>query len=481
MSAIHPPVRSSLLEDYEFVHAQMLELARVDFQAFVEYVMRDEHTNEPVIMQPFQREWWRLTERYDRCLILAFMESGKSFLLSIALTLWELGRDPSLQFAIISRTSRQAKKLTLSLARYLEESVELKEVFPWLKRDQRMPWNSEQLTVQRPGISKDPSIQVVSIGKTVHGARIDRAVLDDVLDRENTRTPERREDSWEWYQASIPGRLTATSRVRAVGNAFHKEDLHHRLARNERWYAYRFPLLRPNGQSAWPGRWPLARCAQRRAELQEVKWKIQMQCEPIDLEIMGMMFARHEVVIVDNMRDLYDGGPEPKWVRRWDLAASVPSESNPDPDWTCGVKMGRTKSGKFAIPNVIFARKRSGAVRRLIRSTAELDGKRCEVGIPEDPAQAGKDQVASYKAMLAGFRMWADRESGDKIIRAEPLSAQWQGGNVILLRAPWNEQYLSFMEAFPAVGFHDDPVDASSGAFKRVLERRDIFAQFKKG
>ena len=57
--------------------------------------------------------------------------------------------------------------------------------------------------------------------------------------------------------------------------------------------------------------------------------------------------------------------------------------------------------------------------------------------------------------------------NGSKITRAEPFAAQWQQGNVLLLEGPWNEEYLLEMEGFPDA-VHDDMVDASSDAFKKV-------------
>lgn len=456
---------------------RIVKRARWHFPTFFMYVMKHQLTGAPVSMAPFQEEWHWLADKYDRLLILAFMESGKSFQLSVSRTLWELGRDPTLQFAIISRTKDQAKKLVSLLAQYIESSPELHEVFPGLvpHPDPKMPWNSTFLTVARTNLSQEPSIQVVSVGKTIQGARIDRAILDDVLDRENTRLPKRRDDMWDWYQKAIPGRMTARGRVLAVGNAFHRQDLYHRLALNERWHAYRFPVVWPNGKSAWPGSWPMERIEARRQELQEIEFKIQMLCEPVDLLVSGMFFRRTEVEIVDSIP-----AGILKRVRRWDLAATEPHDGNWDPDWSCGVKMGRVNSGKWFVENVEFARKRAEAVRALILSTAKLDGKLVDIGLPQDPGQAGVDQAQSFVTWLAGYTVWTERETGDKLTRAEPFATQWQGHNVVLLRAPWNQRYLDLMEAFPTPGIHDDPIDASSGAFRRLLEEKDIFRQFRK-
>lgn len=199
-----------------------------------------------------------------------------------------------------------------------------------------------------------------------------------------------------------------------------------------------------------------------RARLLDGNWKVRAAA--------GMYFQRGEAKVVDTApADVVE------WVRRWDLAATEPHETNKDPDWTCGVKLGRTKTGRFVVGDVQFFRVRSQTVRERIKKTAELDGRAIKIGIPEDPGQAGKEQAQSYVRELAGYTVWTDRETGDKVTRADPFASQWQKGNVDIVRGPWNDWYLALMEAFPTAGVHDDPVDASSGAFAKIAKGRSIF------
>ena len=53
-------------------------------------------------------------------------------------------------------------------------------------------------------------------------------------------------------------------------------------------------------------------------------------------------------------------------------------------------------------------------------------------------------------------------------VRAEPYAAQVQGGNVRLLGAPWNSDFLDEHEVFPSGKFKDQ-VDAASGAFNKLV------------
>ena len=82
------------------------------------------------------------------------------------------------------------------------------------------------------------------------------------------------------------------------------------------------------------------------------------------------------------------------WMRRWDLAATEPNENNKDPDWTAGVLMGKRKSGRFVVVDANIFRKRSDDVRTAILRTAENDGHRVKIGIPQDPGHTAPSSAA---------------------------------------------------------------------------------------
>jgi len=179
----------------------------------------------------------------------------------------------------------------------------------------------------------------------------------------------------------------------------------------------------------------------------------------------GLYFKRGDAVMVEELpTDIV------QWVRRWDLAATAPSENNPTPDWTAGMLMGKRKNGRFVIADLIHVRQNAADVRAMVKNTAIADKarfKRVKTVLPIDPGQAGKDQYQSYATMLSGFTVAGERETGDKVTRAEPFAAQWQAGNIDVLIAPWNADLFSELEGFPDLKF-DDIVDAGSGAFNAL-------------
>jgi predicted phage terminase large subunit-like protein len=168
---------------------------------------------------------------------------------------------------------------------------------------------------------------------------------------------------------------------------------------------------------------------------------------------------------------LVDAGPaELDVVRGWDLAATPKTERN-DPDWTCGTKIGRDRrTGRFIVLHHVRIRDTPAKVQALIKNTASQDGPSVEISLPQDPGQAGKAQIAALTLALEGFVARGTPETGDKLTRFGPFSAQAQAGNVDVLRGLWNEDWFSALEGFPQAA-HDDDADATSRAFNAFLHR----------
>ena len=103
------------------------------------------------------------------------------------------------------------------------------------------------------------------------------------------------------------------------------------------------------------------------------------------------------------------------------------------------------------------------------RRGAILDGRKILVGIEQEPGSWGKESAESTVRRLAGWRMRVDRPTGDKAQRADPFSSQVNSGNVYLVKAHWNKDYIGELRFFSLESSkYKDQVDASSGAFKYV-------------
>jgi len=274
----------SLTDDPDFADLaaakrQLLEFAREDINVFAHVVMKDEMTGRSLRNAQLHEAWHTLAEEHDRLLIWSAVEHGKTTQMSVLRPLWLLGRDPSRRIAIVSNTVTQATKIMRPIRSYIERSAELHQVFPNLRPTKQL-WTNSSIIVDRPFVSKDPSIQALGVHGNITGARIDDLILDDVLDYENTRSAEARQDLWDWYHSALAGRLTARARVLCVGTAYHPDDFMHRFARHigpDR--AKRYPVLDPQTNAPrWPERWPAKRIEAKRQELTPIEFARQLLC-----------------------------------------------------------------------------------------------------------------------------------------------------------------------------------------------------------
>lgn len=177
----------------------------------------------------------------------------------------------------------------------------------------------------------------------------------------------------------------------------------------------------------------------------------------------GNKFKREWFEIVDSYP------ADARLVRYWDLAATEPKPGK-DPDWTAGALLGE-KDGIYYIIDIKRTRATPQGVEKLIKQTAELDGKRVTIYMEQEPGSSGVNTIDHYRRrILAGFAFYGNKTTGSKEMRANPVSSQAEAGNIKLVRGQWINDFLDEAELFPH-GAHDDQVDAVSGAFEMLIRR----------
>jgi len=179
---------------------------------------------------------------------------------------------------------------------------------------------------------------------------------------------------------------------------------------------------------------------------------------------LGSLFNRESFEIIDDS-EIPSFSNDTQIVRFWDLAGSEPTQSNPDPDWTVGC-LGAFDNGVFYILDIRRIRAKGDKVEKFIRATAAEDGPEIPIMMEQEPGSAGKNLIDQYaRYVLPGYNFTGQRATGDKATRAKPLSAAVANGNVRLIRAAWNTDFLDEVSAFPEARVHDDQVDATVHAF----------------
>lgn len=182
-------------------------------------------------------------------------------------------------------------------------------------------------------------------------------------------------------------------------------------------------------------------------------------------ELYGLMLEAAGTMLKPEWFQILDLSPVcTEKVRMWDLAATEPSDGNPNPDYTAGFLVGKHTQGYTILDGQRF-RLSPGKVEQRIVDTAKNDGPEVEVHIEQEPGASGKSIVAHYQRLLSGtHRVHGYRPSGDKATRASVLLAgPAEQGRVSIAPGPWVQQFLDECADFPD-GDHDDQVDAVAAA-----------------
>ncbi len=407
-------------------------------------------------------------ERGEIKRLMVFMppRHGKSELTSIRFPAWFIGRNPKKQIICASYSSKLSEKFGKSV-RNIVASKAFHNLFPnvQLAQDSKAKdlWETNERGV----------FLAAGVGGSMTGYGGHLAVIDDpIKDRQDAESETIRENIWDWYKSVLRTRIMPGGSIILVLTRWHVDDLAGRLINEmenesgEPWDIINLPALarendplqRTIGEPLWPEAYHLNELENIKKSVGERDWTALYQGQPT--LSTGSIFKTNHIQIVD-------AAPKTaQLIRKWDFAASR-DVGKYDPDWTVGVKMQRNSDGGYTVLDVIRFRGRPDEVEKAVQAVASQDGRGVKIVIPQDPGQAGVAQAQYYTKMLAGYRVEAIRETGDKATRADPFASQVNMGNVALIRAPWNRAFIEELAAFPD-GSHDDQVDAASGAFEQV-------------
>jgi phage terminase large subunit-like protein len=159
------------------------------------------------------------------------------------------------------------------------------------------------------------------------------------------------------------------------------------------------------------------------------------------------------------------------YLRAWDLAASKPTPKNRDPDWTVGTKWCIDIPGRrLIVVDQKAIREDPGATEKFIRATAIEDGYLCEQWFEIEPGATGKGYQRHLETnILPDFSCHGERPSANKEVRAKPLAAACERGDVWLVIGDYIDPMLDQWCTFPDSD-HKDRTDSASLGYKRAAQ-----------
>jgi predicted phage terminase large subunit-like protein len=300
------------------------------------------------------------------------------------------------------------------------------------------------------------------VGSPPTGTGFNRVVIDDpIRRREDADSETYREKTWDWYSEDLYSRVEPSGAIIMVCTLWHEDDVAARAKASElgRWHTLNLRAISDEGNALWPDRFDVEALTRIRSVMGEYGFEALYQQNPTPRE--GSLF---KVGMLEIVNAVPAGLPK---ARAWDMGATAN-----DGDYTAGCRIeGPDTSGIYYVTDVVRGQWEPAERNRIIRQTAEIDGVECRIRGPQDPGAAGKESAHMFTRMLAGFSVKTAPVTGDKQLRAEPLAAQVNAGNVKLLRGDWNRAYIEEFRTFPS-GKHDDQVDSSTDAFSTLRSTR---------
>lgn len=418
---------------------------------------------------------------------------GKSIYCSTWLPAWYLGRNPDQRVIMATSGKRLAERWGRAARGILAEHGP--EVFDVSVSKGSSAADRWDIAGHTGGMLS------LGVGGPVIGWGGDLIIIDDPYPNfAAAMSPTIRENVTDWYIGSLRSRREPGGAIVVLCARWHEEDLPGFLLANGRNVTeVRMPALcddpdndplgRQLGEPLWPeGGWDADELDDLRHEMSlkygEAAWLAQGQQRPSTPT--GGLFR-------PDRWELLDGLPvevelTARWVRGWDLAGTAGSG-----DWTVGVLIGMIpaestalapagsggvggRRPRFVIADVVRGQWDPNEVRAVVKATALRDPAGTVVAVPQDPAQAGKDQAHQYRDMLAGHRLVQrtfQRSMGDKALRAAGLSAQHLDGLVWLVDGEWVPGFIRECTGFPQ-GSHDDQVDAAAEAFNVAVGEQAV-------
>lgn len=386
-------------------------------------------------------------------------QHGKTEIVSRYFPAYVFGKCPNLRIAGLSYAMNLASNINRDVQRIIM-SPEYSIVFPETRLNER-----SVVTVESMAKRNSEEFEIVGhkgayvgqgVGGPLTGKRVDLGIIDDpIKNAQEALSTTVKENVWNWYTSTFLTRLSKNSGQIIMATRWAVDDLSGRIL--EKYPQAKSLVFKAitDGVALVPDLHPIEKLLETKEILGEYFWAAMYQQSPVPSD--GGLFKPDNIEIIDAL----PAGL--KFTRGWDFAATIKKTS----DHTANIKLA-VKDGITYIAHGHQFRGAPDEVERTIIQTAQTDEPNTLQSYPQDPGAAGVFVKANLSKKLQGVRFEFTPESGDKAVRAQPIAAQVNAGNVKMLRGQWNNEFLDTLRYFPNAT-HDDYVDALSRAYNATI------------
>ena len=433
---------------------------------------------------------------------------SKSELASRNLPAWGFGHNPDYEIISCSYADSLASRMNRDCQRIIESDI-YREIFPNTRiQDLRYKFagdpilddDGEEIKVHGNHLKNNRIFQIVGrrgvyrsagVGGGITGMGFERGLIDDPFkDAKDAKSATTRESVWEWYGSVFYTRKTPTAKICVIMTRWHEDDLAGKLVESmgerdsDQYTVLNLPAIcdNPNevdaavlaelglqprqvGDPLDGNRYDAGMLNKIRLTIGEKAWNALYQGKPSPDE--GELFKVAQIKVLQSIPPNIT-----KWVRYWDKAGTEGGKGAQ----TAGALVGITSENWVVLADVISGRWAAPEREKIIKQTAQLDGKKVTVWVEQEPGSGGKESAENTVRNLQGFTCKIEKVTGDKVTRAEPLSCQVEIGNFYVVEGEYlhgQEGFMNQVKMFPN-GKLKDMIDAAGGAYNKLTTNQSL-------
>ena len=410
--------------------------------------------------------------------------TGKSSVTGVAWPTWEWGHDPTIRRISTSYDNKLTKRDVVKCRKIYQSQWWRQN---WGSRFNLVADGKEYLENDLGGYHL-----ASSIAGHITGEHPDRITIDDPIDRGKSERQVARQEVMDWYDLTLATRgMSRGVRTVLIMQRLHQKDLSGHIMEHEyndwtvivlpMWYernrmkttviGWNDPRTIP-GQLLCPELIDVNNARSLKKKLREYGTAGQLQQRPVPRG-GGMV---KELALRANMVE-----PESvpsrvsRRARAWDVGASF------DGDFTAGVRISES-GGHYYLEDIELGQWETEERDAKMVSTAEQDTRSVTIGVPKDPAAAGKSQAKYWVKMLKKYSVrMMDVKNKTKVSRFEQFATDANNGLIHIVKTPKMMEIVDDVifqfTTFPNAE-HDDICDAAGDAHQIVSTDAKILSEW---
>lgn len=363
---------------------------------------------------------------------------------------WLLSKNPNLRVGLISNTALQARAFSRAIKMTLEANEYHHDVFGNLTGTHK--WTDVEWIMKGSALHGTPYLNMYAqgAGGAIISKRFDVIFCDDILDEENSATPEQREKLATWFWKTLKPCLAPGGSIIVLGTRWAEGDFYQVLMEDKKWPSLVRGAIRKdengNDVALWPDYWPLDALEAERRDMGSAMFA----CSYLN-DISGLMAGN---IFRRDWINYFDPSEVNPGKLVWKMGVDLASSEKQRADYTARVVIGEDQDRNVYVYSVVRDKIETGH-RGFIG-----DGYNTYPLISKIVVENNQFQGAFVKDLLAStnWPVVGKRSEIDKVTRARAVAARYESSKVFHSRSLQGSDFEIELLQFP--NGHDDMIDA---------------------